>query len=477
MTTPIRSDAHTPRARVPAIAVLAVVAVLAGAAIAARLLFVDEVNSDYQVFLSPWYDALAAGGGLRAIGQEIGNYNPPYLYLLAVATYLPVPKIVAIKLVSIVFDLVLAAFAGLIVRGRFGAWPGVAAFGAVLFAPTVLVNSGYWGQCDSVYAAFCLGSLFFLLRGRSWWACLFFGLALSFKLQAIFFLPVLLIVLVVNRRRLLALLAVPATFLAMLLPAALAGRPWSSLLAVYPAQVTDGGTGAGRGSGFGGGFGAGGGSTAGGSGLGAWTKNGPTMFQWVGGSVAWLVLGLVIAAILLVGLAVVAWRHRPLGEAQIVVLAAAVVLAVPFFLPQMHERYFYLADVLTIVAAFYVRRFWPVAVAVSASSLLSYAPFLWRSTPVALPLVSFLEFLAVIATVVVAVHVLTTPDSRWIRGAGVARSRWSPNADRRSDADPAPSGDGPGEERPAPGIAPMGRPDAPVSPSSDRPAGCPPSLA
>ena len=94
-----------------------------------------------------------------------------------------------------------------------------------------------------------------------------------------------------------------------------------------------------------------------------------------------------------------AWlRKRPLSTPEIVVLATTVVLAVPFFLPEMHERYFYLADVLTIVMAFYVRRYWPVAVLVSACSLLSYAPFLWNKTIVALPLVAFGEFLAVIAT-------------------------------------------------------------------------------
>lgn len=457
VTTPSRLRGRAAPARGPV--VLGVVAI-AAAATAARFAFVNEVNSDYRVFLSPWYDALAAAGGLRGIGQEIGNYNPPYLYLLAVATYLPVPKIVAIKLVSMAFDLVLAAFAGLIVRRRFGPWVAVPAFAAVLFAPTVLINSGYWGQCDSIYASFCLGSLYFLLRGRPWWACVFLGLALSFKLQAIFFLPVLLIVLVVNRQRLLALLAVPATFLAMLLPAAVAGRSWSSLLAVYPNQVTSGGVGAGAGAsrfgagGFGAGFGGGpGGGTAAGAGLGTWTRNAPTMFQWVGGSVGWLVLGLVIAAVLLVGLALLAWRSGPLGDAQIVLLAAAAVLAVPFFLPQMHERYFYLADVLTIVAAFHVRRFWPVAVAVSASSLLSYAPFLWRSTPVALPLVSFLEFLAVIATLAVTVHVLTTPSSPWLR---------------------RPASDGPDGP---PNVAPRGPAEALVSPSSGRPAGCPPTPA
>ena len=443
------------RAR-PGVVVVVVVAVTL--AFAVRFAFVDEVNGDYRAFLSPWYDALAAGGGFRAVGQEIGNYNPPYLYLLAATTYLPIAKIAAIKLVSMVFDVVLAAFAGLIVHRRFGTWVSVLAFVVVLFAPTVLLNSGDWGQCDSIYAAFCLGSLYFLLRGRSWWACVFFGLALSFKLQAIFFLPALLIVLVVNRQRVLALLSVPVTFLSMLLPAALAGRSWRSLLMVYPDQVTTGGVGGGAAGGFGrggAGGGLGGGTADTSSGLGAWTQNGPTMYQWVGGSTIWLVVGLVVAAALIVALGLLAWRNRPLGEAQVVALVTATVLAVPFFLPQMHERYFYLADVMTIVAAFYLRRFWPVAVVVSVSSLLAYAPFLWRTTPVPLPLVSFLEFLAVIGTIVVAAQVLTTPESQLIR---------------RSDRPvPGSAGSDPMTARPAGADQ--------VSPSNDRPAKRPPSRA
>jgi Gpi18-like mannosyltransferase len=425
----------------PAIVVVATVVV----AIAVRFAFVNEVNSDYRVFLSPWYDALAAGGGLRAIGQQIGNYNPPYLYLLAVMTYLPIPKIVAIKLVSMVFDVVLAAFAGLIVRRRFNTWTSVVAFAVVLVAPTVLLNSGYWGQCDSIYAAFCLGSLYFLLRERPWWACAFFGLALSFKLQAIFFLPVLLIVQVANRRRLLALLAAPVTFLVMLLPAAVAGRSWHSLLTVYPDQVTSGGVGGGTARG-----GFGGGAPSGSGGLGTWTQNGPTMFQWVGGSVGWVAFGLVVAAALILGLGVLAWRARPLSEPQIILLATATVLAVPFFLPQMHERYFYLADVMTIVTAFYLRQFWPVAVAVSASSLLAYAPFLWRTTPVPLPLVSFMELLAVVATLVAAAHVLTTSDSRWIRRSTIAVPGGSSRAPESGPALVSPSGGRPAERPPSP---------------------------
>ena len=127
------------------------------------------------------------------------------------------------------------------------------------------------------------------------------------------------------------------------------------------------------------------------------------------------------AAVVSATIAVIAFlRMRPLTTPEIVVLATTVVLAVPFFLPEMHERYFYLADVLTIVTAFYVRWYWPVAIVVSAVSLLSYAPFLWQRTIVPLPLVAFAELLAVIAALLVFQNVVGG-DGRLLRGPVVRR--------------------------------------------------------
>ena len=436
------SRAEAPRSRTgpwhPVVTGAVVVGVVVAAA-AVRFLFIDQVSGDYSAFVSPWYDYLDANGGFAAVGADISNYNPPYLYMLAAATYLPLSKIVAIKLISMIFDVLLAAFAALIVRQRFSrpVLP-LLCFAVVLFAPTVVVNSAAWGQCDSIYAAFCLGSLYFLLRNKPWWAAILFGVALSFKLQAIFFLPVLFIVAVVNRQRLLALLAVPAAFAVMLLPAILAGRDLSSLLMIYPNQVITGGTATG-GAGF---SGPGGGSFAGqparggagvpsglaaggGRGFGqsrgagtTLTQNAPTFYQWLGSGAGtiWKYLGLAASALVVAVVALTAWlRRRRLTTAEIVVLATTVVLAVPFFLPEMHERYFYLADVLTIVMAFYVRRYWPVAVVVSACSLLSYAPFLWHDTIVSLPLVAFAEFLAVIVTGLFFGSVVGLGSDRWLR--------------------------------------------------------------
>ena len=177
-------------------------------------------------------------------------------------------------------------------------------------------------------------------------------------------------------------------------------------------QLARGGSGAPPGSTGARGFGQPGGSGN------ALTQNAPTFYQWLGTSAGaiWKYLGLAASALVVAGVALATWlRRRPLTSAEMVVLATTVVLAVPFFLPEMHERYFYLADVLTIVMAFYVRRYWPVAVLVSACSLLSYAPFLWQKTIVALPLVAFAEFLAVIATGLFFVAIVGRGDSRLVR--------------------------------------------------------------
>ena len=146
------------------------------------------------------------------------------------------------------------------------------------------------------------------------------------------------------------------------------------------------------------------------------------MFQWIAStSSVWKYLGLTMAGLVTLAIATAAFlRRQKLDPAHIVVLATTVVLAVPFFLPEMHERYFFLADVLTIVLALYVRRYWLVAVVVSACSLLSYWPFLWSQTPVSLPLVAVAELLAMVTTALVFVNVVAPGgDGRLLRGSTV----------------------------------------------------------
>jgi Gpi18-like mannosyltransferase len=394
----------------------------------------NEISGDYRSFVSPWFDTLQAGG-FSALGEQFSNYNPPYLYLLLGATALPISKIVAIKLVSVVFDFVLAFAVYLLVSlsDRVRPWASLAAAGAILLAPTVVINSADWAQCDSIYASLALLSLYLMLRRRPVWAGVLIGLAISFKLQAVFMLPVLLLVAVHQRsawkRALAAVAAVPVTFVAMLIPALATGASLEDLLSIYPAQIFGGGsaaggtaTGGGGPGGFGGnpggfgrsavgnagggGFSGGGGFTGGSASSAPYTDNAASFYQWLpsDAGVFWKYLGLAATAAVIIAAVAVVWRfRRAMSRASLVVLAAALSVAIPFLLPEMHERYFYLADAMLIVASFYRPRLAPFAVLAQLCSLAAYAPFLWNSTPVPLAVVALGEAVALSGAVWVAV--------------------------------------------------------------------------
>lgn len=392
----------------------AALAVLTVAAIALRWTFVDFVTSDYTAFLAQWYDHLKQAGGFPGLADEFANYNTPYLVLLAALTYLPVPALAGIKAISIAFDLLLAFFAFRIVRllRPDARWLQVGLTGAVLFLPTVVMNGGVWAQCDSIYASLCLGSLYFLMTKRGWTAAGLFGLAFAFKLQAIFFAPILLIVFVVNRLKLRALVAAPAAFLAALLPAMLAGRSLLSQLMVYPGQITNssgggfgGGATGGRGPGGGGGWpGNGGGGGMGGAvGSGhAFTYNAPTPYAWLGSdaSTFFKYFGIGLAGLAVVGLGLWLWHRRPLAPAQILAAAAASALIVPLLLPEMHERYFYLAEVLLLLAVA-IRPAWLMpAICIQAASTVTYLAFLRGSDIVPLGWLAAIAAIAGVSAIV-----------------------------------------------------------------------------
>ena len=118
-------------------------------------------SGDYLQFLHPWYETLKENGGLLAIGMDVGDYMPPYFYLLALLTYLPIRDIFAIKALSSLADIVLAVFAANLVdfeRKSRVKW--TAAYCTVLFLPSVFLNSGVWGQCDAIYVSALLAFLY-----------------------------------------------------------------------------------------------------------------------------------------------------------------------------------------------------------------------------------------------------------------------------------------------------------------------------
>ncbi|MEU7902034.1 hypothetical protein [Actinoplanes sp. NPDC049118] len=336
------------------------IAVLAALAVAIRWVGRHELTPDMRIFFV-WYAKLDAAGGWSGLSREIGNYNAPFLYLLATLTLLPGSTLLKIKLTWAVFDVLLVYFGYRIVALRYAGWriPTLAAL-VLAFLPTVVINSSFYGQCDAIWAAFALGGVYHLLRGRQWWGVGLFAVALAFKPQAIFVFPLLALLLAAGRLRLRSLLIAPVVYVVLDLPAIIAGRDAVELLTLYsPARQS------------------------------AYV---PELTSSAASVYAFLpvtsrldslrTLGYLFAAALVVGVIYTLIASRvELDETRIVSAATFFVILVPFLLPGMHERYFFLADVMTVVLAFYRPRLWLVPVLVQAASLLSYLPFLFSEAP------------------------------------------------------------------------------------------------
>ncbi|MFF4339419.1 hypothetical protein ACFY00_05690 [Kitasatospora sp. NPDC001540] len=361
----------------PAVRLL-LAAVVVAACLTARLPKWHAESVDYQVFLQTWYHYIADHGGLRALSDPgFADYNVPYLYLLAGLTHLPVSALTGIKALSVAFDLLQAFFVFKLVALRFpgrSAWQPFAAALLAVLLPTVAANSGWWAQADSIYASFVVGGVYFVLRHRPWWACTLFGLAFAFKLQTVFVFPFLLVMVVTRQVKWQSLLAIPAVYLALDVPALLVGADPVQLLTVYSRQT---GT------------------------YQSLALNAPSLYHFVktpgSTETADLIrtVGVAFAAVVVIALTALAVFSRTgrrtvrrastgasLTPNQVLLTALASAVTVPMLLPSMHDRYFYITDVLSLVVAFHMpRRLWYVPILVQASSLASYLPFLYYELP------------------------------------------------------------------------------------------------
>jgi Gpi18-like mannosyltransferase len=334
-------------------------------------------SADYYASLKPWYNTLV-DQGFSAFGTAFSTYNPPYLYALyIIARALPdLPAIIAVKIPGLVADFICAGFVYLIVEARIpkSRVPAWSAALAVLFFPTVILNSAFWGQADSVFAAGLLGCVYFLMKKKPVWAMAAFGISLSVKLQAVFLAPVLLALVLDGSIPVWSTLIVPAILFLAMIPAWWAGRPLGDLIGVYAYQASQ---------------------------FEFITMSAASGFALVPGSKR--VFNLLYTPGIITGvIAAFMWwlviqkRRRELNASMITELALVAALVVPFFLPKMHERYFYAADVLSVAFAFLYPRMFFVPLLIGGVSFLSYQPFLFERALIPLPILA-LVLLGVIA--------------------------------------------------------------------------------
>jgi len=339
-------------------------AVLLGSALLLRWLGLPFQTHDMQDFLLPWFEYIVTHGRFAALSDNFANYTPPYLYLLTLATYLDglIDRAVLIKSVSMAFD-----FIGACVVFRIAVASGVAlrraALCALLFLnlPTLILNGAVWGQCDIIFVTFLLAFAFYLIRNRPFQALLMYGVALSIKVQAIFAAPFVVYLVLSGTVPVFAVVMLPLIYAILVLPAALAGRGWVSLLTIYADQA----------------------------GIAQkLSARAPNFYLFVQHFLApglyplAALVGLGLAGLVSVVVIATHFRASHQPKAVFIVTALALWLALePSLLPKMHDRYFFGADVFSFVMAILIPRTWWIAVLFQIGSALSYSYFMMIDHP------------------------------------------------------------------------------------------------
>ena len=245
-----------------------------------------------------------------------------------------------VKAISIAFDTLMAygvmKIASIKVKGT-GAQLMI--FHIATMLPTVVFNSAYWGQCDVIYVSLCLLAVYMGMTSRSARSMIFFGMALSFKLQTVFFLPIMLPLWLRRQIKLRHLVLIPAAYMGMMIPALWGGKSLHHVLTVYMQQAGQ---------------------------YKFLSMNAPNWYQLLpdlGKDVLYnmfnpMAMALGFACVMAM-CALVTIKRNQLSNDATALICLLMLSGIPYFLPQMHERYTYGADVLSLAVAAYApgRRF------------------------------------------------------------------------------------------------------------------------
>lgn len=324
-----------------------------------RTAFLDIQSGDYLGFLQMWMQTIRERGEFASMGLEISNYTPAYMYILSFLSYFNDSDLHLIKFASILFDYLAGIGVFLIVYHiTHSTRKAILGMSMLLLAPSVVINSAYWAQCDIIYTTFILYALFFILKGNSRKALIFVGIAFSFKQQALFFLPFLILMWLKQYVvRLRDFIWIPIVYFITIIPPWLLGRNLNNLMSIYFSQ----------------------------SDYYPWgTLEYPNLYVLLGEAMPNLrhpdefsSAGIWLTILLMGCLAYYFYGKKIILSYDMVITTALLSAAmVVYCLPHMHERYGFLIDLLAIIYGFINIRRIPAMISFLFISLISYMPFL-----------------------------------------------------------------------------------------------------
>ena len=344
------------------------------------------VSGDATNALIPWYDAIKENGGFHVLYRQVGNYNMPYQTVLAVLTYLPIDSLVAIKLVSCIFDYLMSGALAYLVylltdRNRIKAyWALIVSF----IMPMVILNSATWAQCDSIYTFFCILTLILFVKEKNAWAFVAYGFAVAFKLQAVFLLPFIMLYYVYKKKfSFLYFGLIPVSMIVASFAALLHGRSLIDIIYIYYKQTeTHEFTSLCYAS--------------------FWNCLEATYSETYYDFIAPLAI---CSTIVILGLIVmyILKKSPKLNNLTLLKIAFLMTYTCVLFLPSMHERYDYLYIILGLVIAFLDYRFIGIELLISYIGLRCYANYLFQTPILSFNILVFLNIIAYIVSLILII--------------------------------------------------------------------------
>lgn len=306
------------------------------------LIYATWKTNDYNTWLSEWYAYYESHSLKDSLYNiiDVSNYTPAYNYFLILMAKLGFTDLYGIKLVTYLFSFLLAFAVAKIVSTVNKTKFNYLVFITTMILPMVLIEYTAWGQCDAIYTSFALLSFYFALNKKSKLSFMFLGISFAFKLQFLFIVPILFVMLIIkdeNGEHYLKwkdIWIVPLMYVINLIPV-LAGRSPLDLILVYFTQSTEDNRLAGD------------------------CANICEIYVLLGArGVAYailMVLHFIITAVVLTLLLVFTfktYKKRGLTKNDLVYIAMLFAFSMVFFMPKMLDRFFFIALMLSVINAF-----------------------------------------------------------------------------------------------------------------------------
>lgn len=297
-----------------------------------RIIFYSIESPDYLIYLKNWYQDIIKNGRIESLGLQIGNYSPPYILLLTLGTYITSNSLLIVKIIAFIFDIIMAIYVCLIVK-QFKTNNYIKALMYTLILPGVILNSAVLGQCDSIYTTFVIMFIYYILKDKNKLALFCYGIALAFKLQAIFVAPIILYLIITKKIKFLDIIYILIGFMVLMLPSMIYGKSIIDILQIYLDQTKQ---------------------------YSNIVRSAPNIYSFL--NLNYVEIGTIVKYILtVIGITVsifisvhgVKISKYKFSTNHFLVKIMLLTVMVPYLLPGMMDRYFYMANILLLIN-FYV---------------------------------------------------------------------------------------------------------------------------